>query len=259
MIRHEAHGLVYYTFPSLEGEGIAHAVLTRKGGKSQPPYGGLNVGHRVGDNPQVVEANHRLILEHLGLKPQNLVTAHQVHGSAVAIIGHKHGGSIIPATDGLVTAQSGILLMLRFADCVPIFLYDPRHHTLALGHAGWRGIAAGLARSMVQAMSREMGSDPREIIAALGPAAGACCYTVGEEVIDSIKLSVPHWEKAVDRRNGAFYLDMWHSISLQLGGSGVSSIEISSICTAMNTEEFFSHRGEKGRTGRFACLAWLRE
>lgn len=259
MIRHKSRGLVYYTLSALERKGVAHAVVTRLGGGSQSPFSGLNVGHALGDDPQIVQANHHLIFDHWGLQPQEVVTARQVHGHGVAVVGSGDGGRIISATDSLVTADPGVVLLLRFADCVPVFLYDPHHHALALGHAGWRGIVVGLAQSMVHTMSAELHSDPPEIIAALGPAVGPCCYNVGEEVIAGIESRVPHWERAVERRNGAFYLDMWQALQLQLAESGVTTVETGNICTADNTQEFFSHRREKGRTGRFASLAWLTE
>lgn len=259
MIRNSAGSLVYYTFPSLEDLGLGHAVVTRHGGTSQPPFAGLNVGHSVGDDPEKVDTNHRLIFNHWGLDRERVVTARQVHGHMVAVVGRQDGGKVIPDSDALATAERGLALLLRFADCVPILLYDPGHRAFALGHAGWRGIAAGLAPRMVRTMAAALGSDPKQLVAALGPAIGPCCYQVGEEVIAAIQPAVPEWEMAVEKRNGTFYLDMWAAIARQLRAEGVRQVEVGGICTADNTEHFFSYRREKGRTGRFATLAWLKE
>lgn len=257
MIRNSINGLVYYTFENLQGYPLSHAVFTRIGGHSQPPFAALNVGLRVGDDPQLVETNEQAILEVWGLARQQVVTGRQVHGSHVVVAGPDDGGKIFPSTDGLATAAGEVVLFLRFADCVPIFLYDPRWPAVALGHVGWRGVAAGLPQQLVRAMVNAFSSQPEEVIAALGPAIGPCCYPVGEEVIALIKPAVPDWQKAVQSRNGATYLDLWGAISLQLREMGVDKIEVGDLCTAEHTDEFFSHRAERGRTGRFAALTWL--
>jgi YfiH family protein len=260
MIYQEANGIPYYSFEALAGhEGIVNAVFTRRGGVSRPPFSELNVGHLVGDEVAAVESNHRMIFETLGLSSKEVVTAHQVHGNRVARVGREDGGKVMPATDGLVTGIPGLSLMLRFADCLPIFLYDRERGVVGLGHAGWRGTAAKLAERLALTMVEGLGSDPTRIIAGLGPAIGPCCYQVGTEAAELLKASLDNWEEAVRLTQGnALYFDLWEANRLQLVGVGIRDIETSQICTACHSAEFFSHRAEMGRTGRFAALIGIR-
>jgi YfiH family protein len=261
MIHHEVNGIPYYSFETLADYGqIISAVFTRLGGVSHPPFAELNVGHLVGDELAAVEANHRLIYQTLGLSNEEMVTAHQVHGNGAALVGPGDGGKVIPSTDALVTGTPGVNLILRFADCLPIFLYDPERQAIGLGHAGWRGTAAKLARQIATMMIEGLGSDPRKIIAGLGPAIGPCCYQIGAEVVEFLQGSLEDWERAVHHSEGnTFYLNLWEANRQQLVKAGIREIEASQICTACHTDEFFSHRAEKGKTGRFAAVIGIRE
>jgi YfiH family protein len=260
MIYQEVNGIPYYSFEGLSNrQDIVNAVFTRRGGVSRSPFAELNVGHLVGDELAAVETNHRLIYQTLGLSGRGVVTARQVHGNRVAIVGPDDGGKVIPATDALITGRPGLSLMLRFADCLPIFLYDPERQVVGLGHAGWRGTVAGLARQMAVVMIEALGSEPRHIIAGLGPAIGPCCYQVGIEVAESLGASLDGWEKTVHPTGGnALHFDLWEANRLQLVEAGIAQIEMSHVCTACHTAEFFSHRAEKGRTGRFAAVIGIR-
>lgn len=261
MIRQEQNGVPYYTFEALAGhEGIVHAVFTRLGGVSRPPFVELNVGHLVGDDLAAVETNHRLIYQTLGLSNRQVVTARQIHGDRVAIVSADDCGTVVPATDALITDTGGVNLMLRYADCLPIFLYDPERRAVGLGHAGWRGTAAGVARRMVSTMVECLASNPSRIIAGLGPAIGPCCYQVGPEVVQMVKPALDDWERALHHLGGNdFYLDLREANRQHLMQTGVPGVEISDVCTACHTDEFFSHRAERGTTGRFAAVMGIRE
>jgi YfiH family protein len=151
-------------------------------------------------------------------------------------------------------------LMLRFADCLPIFLYDPKRRAIGLGHAGWRGTARGLGTHMVSAMVECLGIKPAETIACLGPAIGPCCYEVGPEVAESVKLSLSDWDGSLlPLGDNRFSLDLWEANRQQLSEAGIRQIETSRMCTACHTDEFFSHRAERGSTGRFAAVMGIRE
>jgi YfiH family protein len=257
LTRHQLNGLVFYTFDGLDQQGVSHGIFTRLGGFSSPPFQGLNVGHLVGDDVAVVEANQRAIYQTLGLSPEDIVTARQVHGASVALAGAEYRGKIMPNTDALMTGVKGLTLMLRFADCVPIFLYDHAKGAIALGHGGWRGIVARIAHHMLEAMKNAFGSQPENILACLGPAIGPCCYQVGEEVAKAVEEAFPRVESLLIERNRSIYLDLWEATRWQLAAAGVERIEIGKICTACHTQEFFSNRTE-GRTGRFAALMGLK-
>lgn len=260
MIRHEAGDVPYYTFPAFARHpAIAHAVFTRLGGVSRSPYRSLNVGHSVGDDPRAVEENHRLVQEALQVKGAELVTARQVHSNHVACVTASDRGRVMPGTDALIADDPGVTLMLRFADCLPIFLYDPQRGVIGLGHAGWRGTAAMIAFRMVSTMMEFYGSDPATMIAALGPAIGPCCYRVGEEVVRAIRPTLPNWQGAIrPNGDGHFSLDLWEANRQQLMNCGLREVQTGRLCTACLAHEFFSHRGEGGSTGRFAALLGIR-
>jgi YfiH family protein len=168
------------------------------------------------------------------------------------------GRRSFPNTDGLVTATPRSALLLRFADCQPILLYDPVHHALGLIHAGWRGVAQGIARRAVEAMRDGFGSRPQELIVGLGPAIGPCCYIVGHNVAAAMGYALPDWDQAlVLDGEDQWRLDLSAANAQQLAAEGVRQIEHSNLCTACNLDEFYSHRGENGQTGRFAVVAYL--
>jgi YfiH family protein len=261
MIRSEAKGIPYYSFGALAEHGqIVHAVFTRLGGVSAPPYRALNVGHSVGDEPVAVETNHDIIYRTLGLSRADVVTASQVHSNHTATVDERDLGQVIPRTDALITGVPGVHLLLRFADCLPIFLFDPQRQVVALGHAGWRGTAAAIASHMVQVMTDSFGTDPRHLIASLGPAIGPCCYQVGEDVARAIEPTLQDQQAVIRHRGDSrFSLDLWEANRQHLERRGVCNVEVGRICTACHAHEFFSHRADRGVTGRFAALVGMRK
>lgn len=269
MNRCSTDGVVFYRFESLSKHPeVQHGIFTRLGGASKGPFACLNLGHSVGDDPDAVEANHRLVSQALGLSLEQFVTAHQVHGRNVVEVGLKERGTVVPDTDALITAQSGVALLLRFADCVPLLLYAPSRRAIGLAHAGWRGVVAGIVPATLAAMQRSFGCDAAEIIAALGPAIGPCCYQVGQDVGDQVAQAVgchaglrgkPALRDVLrrDRSGDGLYLDLSGAVRGQLELAGVSHIETSGLCTSCHRDEFFSHRAEGGCTGRFAAVLAL--
>ena len=258
--------VVYYQFHSLaDVAGLAHGAFTRLGGASRAPWDGLNTGHTVGDDDAAVEHNHRLIADALGVARSDVVSPHQVHGTAVAVVTERDRGRVIPQTDALVTRSPNVPLMLRFADCAPLFFYDPVQRAVGLAHAGWRGTVAGVGRATVEAMVGSFGSRPGDLLAGIGPAIGVCCYEVGEDVAQEACEAFPSTGQPEDRGplasepNGRWHLDLWAANRRQLEESGVRQIEVAGTCTSCHTEEWFSHRAEKGRTGRWGAAIGLRE
>jgi YfiH family protein len=147
---------------------------------------------------------------------------------------------------------------MRFADCVPVLLHDPVRRVIGLAHAGWLGTIRGVARSAIENMQKRYGSEPRDILAAIGPSIGPDHYEVGQDVIQKIEESFG--EKAeglVGWRDGRSYLDLWKANRLQLEQAGVQQIEVAEVCTACHLEDWFSHRAEKGKTGRFGAIMAL--
>jgi len=257
LYRQENSGLVTYRFESFAAEKLVHAVFTRLGGVSKEPFASLNVGSSVGDDPAAVAENYNRIYTHLGLSPEQVVTPFQVHSNRVEVVTAGDAGRVLANTDGLATDVPGLALVLRFADCQPILLYDPVHHALALAHAGWRGVAKGIAYRAVEAMQAAFDTDPRDLIAGLGPAIGPCHYTVGDKVAAAMGYSLPDWSKVMQPEGKDWRLDLSAANAQQLAAVGVRHIEHAGLCTACHNDVFFSHRADQGRTGRFAMAALL--
>ena len=262
LLRWTENGLAYYQFESLarfvtRGD-MRHGIFTRLGGVSASPYATLNTAHTVGDEPTAVAENCRRICRVLGADAAFVASGYQVHGASVALIGPQDRGRVRPETDVLLTERSGIPLMQRFADCVPLVLYDPVRRAVGLAHAGWRGTAQGVAIGAVHAMAQAFGSRPGDVIAGVGPSIGPCCYEIGPEVAARIRAGFQEGDSwLVPQTTGTIHLDLRAANRQQLEVAGVGQIEVSGLCTACHTDEFFSHRAEKGRTGRFGVVAVL--
>ena len=258
MLRQEAGGIVTYHFESLAVDGLVHTIFTRLGGVSLEPFDTLNVGSTVGDDAAAVAENHARVYARLGLSATQVTSPRQVHSNRVVVIGAEQAGTIIPDSDGLATRTPGVGVLLRFADCQPILLYDPVHHALGLVHAGWRGVAQGIARRAVEAMNRAFGTEPADLIAGLGPAIGPCHYTVGDKVAAAMGYVLPDWAGALTPLGeNQWRLDLSAANAQQLAAEGVRQIEHAGLCTACHHDEFYSHRAGNGRTGRFAVAAYL--
>lgn len=258
MLRTDTNGIVTYHFDSLDVEGLGHAVFTRLGGVSQGPFASLNVGNTVGDDEAAVAENHARVYARLELSRDRVASPRQVHGNRVAAVTASDAGRVLPNTDGLITDTPGIALMLRFADCQPILLYDPAHHALGLVHAGWRGVAQGVAHRGVEMMREAFGTRPQDLIVGLGPAIGPECYTVRQNVAAAMSYALPDWSQVLTLQGeDAWRMDLSGANAQQLTAAGVRRIEQSHLCTACRRDEFYSHRGDNGRTGRFAVVAFL--
>jgi len=258
MIRETLDDIVLYRFEALDRDGVAHAILTRRGGVSQGPFATLNLGHTVGDDLAAVEENHRRVFAVLNLQREQVVSPYQVHSANVRWVSQAHAGTVQPATDGLITATPGLALLFRFADCVPLLLFDPVRRAVGLVHAGWRGAARGVVSAAVAAFVQRFGSHPDDLWAGIGPSIGPCCYRVGPDVASAVARACPPDADIVHRRDGALYLDLPGAVRAQLRAAGVEQVETSGLCTACSTEEWFSHRAENGRTGRFGVVVMLR-
>lgn len=257
MQRAQSNGLAWYTFSAAPSAPFRHAVVTRLGGVSIGPLAALNLGNSVGDAPVAVAENHRRLVAALDLPRERVVSPHQVHGRRVARVGPADGGALIPETDALITNAPGVPLLLRFADCAPVLLYDPVQRAVGLVHAGWRGVAAGVVPAALTAMREAFGSHPGDVWAGIGPTIGPDHYVVGIEVVTAVMETLPVTVAVAARRAGRWYLDLPGAIAAQLHMSGVTEVAQAGICTACHTEEWYSHRQEGGHTGRFGVLVML--
>lgn len=263
MRRNQKNNIPFFQFEGLPENGrIHHAIFTRQGGVSPAPFESLNLSVSVPDETNRVYANRRWAYGIYGRDTDTVVHAHLVHDTAVATVTQANNGTWLPRVDGLITNEPGCALTMNYADCGPIFLYDPVHYAIGLGHAGWQGAVKDLPGAMVRAMQAQFGSDPAQLIAGLGPAIGPCCYEVGGEVITAvhnafadpesllIQPTTSHQQPATNRP----HFDLPEANRRNLALAGVRHIEQSGLCTACRTDLFFSHRAEKGKTGRFGTI-----
>ena len=260
MIRDCVNGVVLYRFEGLNGDvGIVHAVLTRIGGVSRSPYDTLNLCRSDGEDPAAVEENLRRALGALGLAAGQFVRPYQVHGARVGVVEQSDLGSVFPDTDALVTAHLCVPLLMCFGDCAPVLFFDRVRRAVGIAHAGWRGLVAGSVLATLRALTKDLGCDPADIWAGIGPTIGPCCYAVGPEVVAAVEAACPPGADVVHRVNGQIYLDLPGAVQAQLRAAGVGQIEDAGMCTACHVDEFFSHRAERGRTGRFGVVMGLLE
>ncbi len=255
----EATQLSYFQFPKLAREKrMFHGVSSRGLGASCNMS--FSVSNKHGDP---LESRTRFLQE-FGMSLDRLVVAGQVHGNRVACVGEQDAGrgakgpaNILSSTDGLMTATPKLTLFVTAADCPPIFLFDPETPAVAVLHSGWRGTLAQISRVGVEEMGKSFGTKPNQIHAAVGPGIGSCCYQVGEDLISQLDAD---GRKHLRNHQTAWFLDLLGWIESQLQDAGVlgQNIEKAALCTACTPQHFFSHRAQKGDTGRCAAVIGLR-
>lgn len=276
------HALAYYQFAALRAANVNHGVFTRLGGVSEAPWASLNMSCSTGDAAEPVRENRRRALDALGLTPEQSLTSWLVHGSHVRVVSRddlRVAGANDVHADAMVTRDHGLALTLRFADCAPVLFYDSVRGAIGIAHAGWRGIVNGVLIETVRAMQRAFGSCPGDIIAGIGPSIGPERFEVDEGVAAQIQAAVPtpvvlRIASEETKGQGDAHpvtslsghavinkpkprVDLWAAARAQLEAAGVVQVEVAAICTASNTHEWFSHRAEQGKTGRFGVIIAL--
>ena len=245
--------------------GVVQGFTTRQGGVSVAPYDSLNLGAHVGDALEHVETNRARLLGDLGFDASRVAFAEQIHGDRVA---HVTGGSARPiaGADALITDAPDLLLMLFFADCVPVFVYDPKCKAIGLAHAGWRGAAGNIVGKTISAMRESFGTQPVDCFVAIGPCIAAESYEVGVDVADQFRNLTAGGESGAanvvmprDEFSGTYNLDLRQVVFLQALQAGARADQIA-VCdedTYRNRRDFFSFRRD-GATGRMAAFLGLR-
>lgn len=246
-----------------EQKTIVSGISVRSGGVSLPPFQSLNMGLHVHDDPKAVVENRRRLSEQLAFPLEKWVCAQQVHGTDIveATSGDAGAGAtnlqtVLKGADGLFTTETGLLLALCFADCVPVYFYSANRPAVGLLHAGWRGTVRGGAPKMVELWRSHLRLSPEEIYAVIGPSVGPSEYEVDEKVIDEVRrLEGIDWEAAArpsQSGGGHYMLDLKELNRLLLLRSGLPADHIlcSRYCTVSRPDLFFSHRRDQGRTGR---------
>jgi polyphenol oxidase len=260
-------GLPVVQFPLLQQyKAIRHGVTTRQGGVSSGPFQSLNLGYHTGDRPAQVLQNRNRVFAAFGWKDEEVVTPVQVHGNKIVTVsdhsareGISAQASPVLEADGLITNVKGVGLMIKVADCVPVFFYDPAQRAIGLVHAGWRGTAAGIISAAIDALRETYGTKPEQLIAGIGPGIGSCCYEVGNEVCDAFGDRDSGSFLSPAPGSGAPHLDLKRAIFFDLLRCGVNpdTVDVADACTFCREDLFFSHRRDQGKTGRMGALIGL--
>lgn len=259
----EKQGVGLYHLPVFSGEaGIAHGFTARTGGVSQPPYTSLNLSFTHDDRDKVLENYHRLACA-AGFPEGSMVMDNYEHGTTVFIVGKEEVGKghtlpPLPPCDGLVTAEPGVTLITGHADCMAFFFYDPVKQIIGLCHAGWRGALGRIGSQVVKKMCT-LGSDPKDILAGVGPSICPKCFEVGEDVAQMFEQAFPNCPLRGVNEKGNPTIDLWQVALCQFMESGVlpEHVSLMGVCTR-ETDRLYSYRRE-GRTGGMAAYLRLLE
>jgi len=260
MIAIETAGLRYFQFESLLSENLTQAVFSRQGGVSPVPWNSLNLGSTVGDDQANVSENVNKLLASIGYSTEQLAQIRQVHSAHVSVVS-KPGGrnSVLVEGDAMISNTPGILMLMRFADCVPILFFDPVKNAAGIAHAGWKGTVKEVVFAVVSELKNQFGTDPSDLITGIGPSIGPDHYEIGVEVIEEVKSTfINDWNQILITDTDSVKLDLWEANKISLKKAGVKNIETAEVCTACNIEEWYSYRAEKGNTGRFAVVIGLK-
>ena len=264
IVRQERRGVLFYVCPEMREAGFPHGFSTRVGGVSPPPWDSLNLGGSCGDQPDRVSENFRRFCAAVGTDPERLVKNQQVHGDSVRTVTGADVTSFPgqPGTveaDGLLTQERGVCLAAFSADCIPVLLCDPVKKAACAVHAGWRGTALGIAARGVERMAQVCGSDPRDVLAAIGPGISACCFETHADVPDGLRAHMGagaepflHPIPGTDK----YHVDLKGANRSWLLQAGLlpEHIAVCGACTACETETFWSHRRMGTSRGSMAAL-----
>lgn len=255
--------LEYYKITEFEQSGLVkHCFTTKRGGVSRGIYESMNLRVNSEDLRKNIFRNFEIICREIGTEPERLVLSNQVHQDKIVRVGAEDCGNGLyrankfESADALITDEPGVCLVTFFADCVPVFLLDTERKVISLVHSGWRGTAAGIVRKAIAVMRRDYKSKPENILAAIGPSVGVCCFEVGDEVKDVFEKEFG--KETVEYFGEKPHVNMQAAVKKQLFSEGVFNVIDSGICTYCNSKLLFSHRKTKGKRGNLAAFMELR-
>ena len=266
-----ANGVPYLAFPALARTGIVcHGFSTRMGGVSTGVYSTMNFAFLKGDDPDHVRENYRRMAKAIGVDEEKMVLSWQTHTTNIRKVTEDDAGKGITRErdyqdiDGLITDVPGLTLVTFYADCVPLYFLDPVRRAVGLSHSGWRGTVGRMGQATVEAMGREYGSNPGDIIACIGPSICQDCYEVGEEVAAEFRraFSEKYWpELLCAKPEGKYLLNLWRANEIVLLEAGVKAenIQVTDICTHCNPDYLFSHRTMGSERGNLAAFLSIKE
>jgi polyphenol oxidase len=253
LVRRESRHAVWYESPILTEIGVPHAFSTRLGGVSPPPFDSLNLGNPNGcdiqDCTDRIAENYLRLQTAIGMANRILLRVHQMHGNCVAVAGDG-----TTKADAIIVSDPRQIASVRVADCVPVLLASEDGAAVAAVHAGWRGVVSGVVICALKELRKIRPG--AEILAAIGPCIGFEAFEVGPEVVADFEKVFGPGAPLRRRGDGKGNVDLRAAIARQLNESGLESDQVDStdLCTFRDAEEFFSHRRDRGVTGRMAAL-----
>lgn len=266
----ERGGVSYLTFPALEAyPRLLHSFSTRLGGVSCGEFESLNLNFRRGDPDENVLENYRRICRAVGYDFGSLVASAQDHHTVLRYVTKQECGIGITklrdmeSVDGLYTDVPGVTLVTSYADCVPLYFYDPVKQVIALAHAGWRGTVQRIGEKMTQTLCKKFGCRAQDLLAAVGPSIGPCCYQVDDVVRDAVMrhTDLLPQELLAEQGGGKYLLDLWECNRRILVVSGIpdENITVGEVCTKCHPELFYSHRQMGNKRGGMVAMMSLKE
>lgn len=267
----ERYEIPFLTFEHLENTGmVIHGISTRMGGVSTGDCATMNLSFERDSSEEAVRTNYELLGAAMGFRTDSLVLSQQTHTTNVRVVTEKDRGKGFlkerdyKEVDGLITNVPGVTLATFYADCVPLLFVDPVHKAIGLSHSGWRGTVGKIGKVTVEKMTEQYGTDPKEVLAAIGPSICQSCYEVSEDVIEEFKNSFEEcfWQELFyAKENGKYQLNLWRANELIFEEAGIlpEHFSTTNLCTCCNPGYLFSHRASGGKRGNLGAFLQIRE
>lgn len=265
----EKNHVPYIQFKNLSATGIVkHGFSTRKGGVSTGIFSSMNLNFKRGDDPDAVLENYRRMAAALNMRVEDMVLSDQTHTTNVRVITEEDRGKGIlrpqdySDVDGMITNVPGIVLVTSYADCVPLYFVDPVRKAIGLSHSGWKGTVGHIGQKNVEKMHEVYGSEPKDIVAAIGPSICQSCYEVSDDVAEAFRANFTADEAAdilLDKGNGKYQLDLWKANWYVLTDAGIlpEHLSVTDLCTACHPDLLWSHRKTNGQRGGLSAFLSL--
>ena len=265
----EKNHVPYIQFKNLSATGIVkHGFSTRKGGVSTGIFSSMNLNFKRGDDPDAVLENYRRMAAALNMRVEDMVLSDQTHTTNVRVITEEDRGKGIlrpqdySDVDGMITNVPGIVLVTSYADCVPLYFVDPVRKAIGLSHSGWKGTVGNIGQKTVEKMHEVYGSEPKDIVAAIGPSICQSCYEVSDDVAEAFRANFTADEAAdilLDKGNGKYQLDLWKANWYVLTDADIlpEHLSVTDLCTACHPDLLWSHRKTNGQRGGLSAFLSL--
>ena len=265
----EKNHVPYIQFKNLSATGIVkHGFSTRKGGVSTGIFSSMNLNFKRGDDPDAVLENYRRMADALDMRVEDMVLSDQTHTTNVRVIIEEDRGKGIlkpqdySDVDGMITNVPGLVLVTSYADCVPLYFVDPVRKAIGLSHSGWKGTVGYIGQKTVEKMHEVYGSEPKDIVVAIGPSICQSCYEVSEDVAEAFRTNFAENEAEdilLDKGNGKYQLDLWKANWYVLTDAGIlpEHLSVTDLCTACHPNLLWSHRKTNGQRGGLSAFLSL--